>query len=293
MKLTTIFYYTDEFCKLFEQETKVRVLSSGKNKRDRKCSLILSEVMTILTYYHYSGYKTFKDYYEKCPDLRPAFHGMPSYNRFLELQQKAMIPLMIFAKLQSTGAITGVSFIDSFPLKVSHVKRASSHKTFNGLARKGKTSVGWFYGFKLHLIINHRGEILSFTITSGNVADNNAQLLEQLTEKMNGKIYGDKGYLTKPPVFEKLYNKGVHLITKIKCNMKNKLMEMHDKIMLRRRGVVESVGAVIKEDFNIEHSRYRNPSTLYINVFAGLIAYAFRDNKPSICLAKSGALTAW
>jgi len=282
MKLTTIFYYTDEFCKQFEKEFNVRILSDGNDKRERKQSLTLSEVMTIAIYYHCSGYKTFKDYYTKSVELKSAFPTMPSYNRFIELQQKAAMPLSIFARLQSRGECNGFSFIDSFPLRVSHEKRTYSHKTFRGLAAKGKTSTGWFYGFKLHVVINTKGQIIDFQITPGNIADNNACIIEKLMQKVRGKVYGDKGYLLNPNLFQKLYSGGVHVVTKIKKNMKNKLMNLSDKILLKKRGIIESVGAVFKEDLNIEHSRYRAPITLFINVFTALIAYSFREKKPTI-----------
>lgn len=292
MELTTIFYYADEFCKFFEKEFNLRVLSDGRNLRKRSCSLILSEVIAIAVYYHQSGYKTFKDYYTKSAELKPAFPGMPSYNRFVELQQKALMPLALFAKLQSQGKCDGISFIDSFPLKVSHEKRISSHKTFRGLAARGKTSVGWFFGFKVHVIINSSGEVLDFTITPGNIVDNNTEVIEKMMQNIQGKVYGDKGYLVNPDLFQRLYSQGVHLVTKIRKNMKNKFMDIKDKLMLKKRGVIKSVGAVLKEDLNIEHSRYRSPITLFINVFCGLIAYSFRKNKPSIYKKNSRLLMA-
>jgi len=282
VELTTIFYYADEFCKFFEKEFKTRVLSNGRGLRKKAGILSLSEVITITTYYHQSGYKTFKDYYTRSAELEPAFTRLPSYNRFIELQQKALIPIALFAKLQSIGKCDGISFIDSFPLRVSNQKRISSHKTFRRLAARGKTSVGWFYGFKVHVIINGKGEILDFAITPGNVADNNAKIIEQMMQNVYGKVYGDKGYLVNANFFQKLYCKGIHLVTKIRSNMKNKLMDFGDKLMLKKRGLIESVGAVLKEDLNIDHSRYRSPITLFINVFSALIAYSFRKNKPSI-----------
>lgn len=282
MELTTIFYHTDEFCKLFEKEFNQNILSNGHGQRERAGSLQLSEVMTIVIYYHRSGFKTFKDYYTRSAELRLAFPTLPSYNRFIELQQKIIVPLGIFAKLQARGTCDGTSFIDSFPLAVSHVKRIPSHKTFHGVAARGKTSVGWFYGFKVHIIINGYGEIIDFEITPGNVADNNAKLIEKITEKVHGKIYGDKGYMLNAELFEKLYCKGIHLVTKLRKNMVNKVMELKDKIMLKKRGVIESVGAVFKEDLNIEHSRYRSIASLFVNVCSALIAYSLGKKKPSI-----------
>ena len=208
---------------------------------------------------------------------------MPSYNRFIELQKKVMVPLSIFTKLLAAeNECDGISFIDSFSLSVSHPKRISSHKTFRGLAKRGKTSVGWFYGFKVHLLINGHGGMLDFFITRGNTADNNQQVIEKITQDVHGKIYGDKGYLLNSELIKKLYDKGVEFVTKMRSNMQNKLMDIRDKLILKKRGVIESVGAVLKEDLNIEHSRYRSPMTLFINVLAGLVAYAFRSKKPSI-----------
>jgi len=292
MNLTTIFYHVDEFCKLFEKEFAIKVLSSGKNIRNRKSSLNLSEVMTIVIYYQQSGYKTFKDYYTRNMELMSAFPNLTSYNRFVELQQKISIPLTIFTRLYALGNCDGTSYIDSFSLSVSHQKRISSHKTFNGLAARGKTSVGWFYGFKVHVIINGWGEIIDFCITSGNVVDNNTKVIEKITEKIYGKVYGDKGYLLNPELFQKLYSKSIHVVTKIRNNMKNKFMDVVDKIMLKKRGIIESVGAILKEDLNIEHSRYRSPRSLIINVFAALTAYAFRKKKPSIYKKSFFLLTA-
>jgi hypothetical protein len=142
--------------------------------------------------------------------------------------------------------------------------------------------MGWFYGFKLHTIINRKGELLNFAITQGNISDNNEAVIEKLMQNIHGKICGDKGYLLNEDLFQKLYCKGIHIITNIRKNMKNKFVDLGDKIMLKKRGIIESVGAIFKEDLNIEHSRYRSPLTLFINFFSGLLAYSFRKNKPSI-----------
>lgn len=282
MELTTIFYHTDEFCKLFEKEFKIRVLSDGKGKRQRGTALSASEIMTILIYYHNSKFKTFKDFYTQKEELKSAFYPLPSYNRFIELQQKIFMPLALFAKFMSANPCDGISFIDSFSLPVSHQKRISSHKTFRGLAKRGKTSVGWFYGFKVHIVINRYCEIIDFTITPGNVADNNPKIVEQLLANTWGKIFGDKGYLINQNLSQKFYLEGKELVTKIRNNMKNKLMSLSDKLMLKKRGIIETVGAILKEDLNIQHSRYRHPTTLFLNVCAALIAYSFRPKKPSL-----------
>jgi hypothetical protein len=282
MKLTTIFYHTDEFCKLFEKKLKGRALTNGKNIRARKISLKLSEVMAIMIYYHDSHYKNFKSYYKYCEEVKQAFPRMPSYNRFVELQQQAMDALLIFAKIQTSKKAEGNFFIDSFPLRVSHVKRITQHKTFKGLAKRGKTSLGWFFGFKLHLVISDRGELVDFDITPGNVADNNVQVIERLTDNIKGTVYGDKGYLLNQDLLKKLYSRGVKMISKAKANMKPKIMDISDRLMLKKRGIVESVGSLLKQNLNIEHSRYRSPLSFLTNVLSALGSYIFRENKPSI-----------
>lgn len=287
--LETIFYHIDEFNKQFEKDFNTRLLSSGENKRKRSFSLTASEVMTITLFYHYSGYKTFKDYYEKhvlCY-MRDDFKGLVSYNRFLELRNKVVAPLTIFLQLTSLkikedNEHLGVSFIDSFSLEVCHIKRASSHKTFAGSAAKGKTSTGWFFGFKVHIVTNPCGEIIACAITPGNVADNNRNILMLLTKGILGKIFGDKGYLVNEQVRRELANKGVHIVTKLRKDMKNKLMPLEDRLLLKKRGIIESVGSVLKETFSLEHSRHRSYAGFLSHVISTLVAYFFKPNKPSI-----------
>jgi hypothetical protein len=285
--LTTLFYHTDEFCKVFEKE----MHGNGWRERKKGSELILSEIMTICIYYHCSGYKTFKDYYKKevLVNMQTAFKGLVSYNRFIELKKMTVLPMALFLKL-NMGSCTGVSFIDSFAVKVCHNRRIYSHKVFKGTAQRGKTSVDWFYGFKVHFVINHVGEIVDFYITPGNVADNNTEVLNRITQDICGKLIGDKGYIVKPEFYEQLYQKGIQLITKIKKGMKNKLMDTADKLLLRKRGTIESCIGILKEVFSIEHSRHRSPTNFLSHLFSALVAYCFRPNKPSIlgsrrCLA--------
>ena len=286
MLLTTIFYEIDDFCKAFEKQFKLRLLTDGAGKRNRKFSLQLSELMTILVFYHLSGYKTFKDYYVKhvLVHMKSDFPQLVSYNRFIELKKKALLPLLIFMQLKSLKSCSGISFIDSFSLAVCHNRRIYSHKTLKGLAQRGKTSVGWFYGFKLHLVINHLGEASSCYITAGNVSDNSEIVLIELTKKLYGKLFGDKGYIVNRELFEKLFIKGLQIITKLRKNMKNKLLLLEDKLLLQKRGLIESVGGILKESLSLEHSRHRSILGFFIHIIATLVAYGFREKKPSIML---------
>ena len=191
--------------------------------------------------------------------------------------------LAIFLKTCCLGKCTGISYIDSTPLRSCHIKREKQHKVFKGIAQKGQCSLGWFYGFKLHIIIKDRGEILDFIITPGNVDDRKPLNDMDLHKRIFGKLYGDKGYISKD-LFEKLFVDGVHLITKIKKNMKNSLMLLQDKIALRKRALIETVNDELKNICQIEHTRHRSFENFTTNLLSGLIAYSFFDKKPSINL---------
>lgn len=191
--------------------------------------------------------------------------------------------LAIFLKTCCLGKCTGISYIDSTPLRSCHIKREKQHKVFKGIAQKGQCSLGWFYGFKLHIIINDRGEILDFIITPGNVDDRKPLNDMDLHKRIFGKLYGDKGYISKD-LFEKLFVDGVHLITKIKKNIKNSLMLLQDKIALRKRTLIETVNDELKNICQIEHTRHRSFENFTTNLLSGLIAYSFFDKKPSINL---------
>lgn len=252
-------------------------------------SLSLSEIMTICTLFHLSGYRTFKAYYTRL--IREQYHQffpkLVSYNRFVELMPYAAIPLTLFIQHQgSHSAHTGISFLDSTTLDVCDNHRISQHKVFQGIAQRGKSSTGWFYGFKLHLIINDLGEILSFCLTPGNVDDRNRKVIHHLTKELYGKVFADKGYVSQA-LFEELLQEGIELITKQKKNAKQpKLMKLTDKVLLRKRAVIESVNDFLKNICQIEHSRHRSRCNFVVNLVSGLAAYSFLPKKPSIYTGK-------
>ena len=284
-KITEIYFIIDEFCKELEKTKEGHLLSqeNGLKRRNRKFKLTDSEVICILTLFHLSGFrklKTFYIYFVKI-HLKSEFPETVSYNRFVELQQKALLPMALFLKTCCLGDCTGVSFIDSTPLRVCHIKREKQHKTFKDIAQKGQCSIGWFFGFKLHLISNDKGEILDFMLTPGNVDDREPLKDKNFHNRVFGKLFGDKGYISKD-LFEQMFVDGVHLVTKIRKNMKNCLMLMNDKIMLRKRVIIESINDFLKNECNIEHTRHRSFNNFVTNMLSSLIAYSFFDKKPSI-----------
>lgn len=283
--LVETFYHADEFCKELEKQVKFFKFPANR-LRQRSYALTLSEIIAINIYYSFSGYKNFKDYYcnHVLVSLNSDFKNLVSYNRFVELQQKAYFPLMLFFKTFCLRQYkcTGISFIDSFSLKVCHNRRISSHKVFKKFARRGKTSVGWFFGFKVHFVINEYGQILSLYVTPGNISDNNSKVLKTLSKDLLGSLFGDKGYIVGKEMQSYLQNKGIRLITKIKKNMKNKFMYIRDKLLLRKRGIIESVIGILKNIFSIEHTRHRNIFNFLTHIFSTLIAYTLRKKKPSL-----------
>ena len=286
-KVTEIFFIIDEFDKNFEKIVSDHSLvqNTDLKQRNRKSTLSDSEVMTILILFHSGHYRDLKHYYinHVKNHMKSEFPETVSYNRFVELQKKVVVKLAIFLKMFCLGKCTGISYIDSTPIRVCHIKREKQHKVFKGLAQKGQCSLGWFYGFKLHLIINDKGEILDFIITPGNIDDRKPLSDMNLHKRIFGKLFGDKGYISKD-LFEKLFIDGVHLITKIKKNMKNSLMLLQDKIALRKRALIETVNDELKNICQVEHTRHRSFNNFIINLLSGLIAYSFFDKKPSINL---------
>lgn len=285
LKLIEIFCNCDDFCNLFEESIGQKLLPMHLSPAGAKLpgSLSMSELMCIEISYHLQGAKCFKYYYANFVEvhLKGYFPGLVSYNRFVQLKPRIMLYLFCFILAFRLGRGTGTYYVDSGKLAVCHNLRIHSHKVFKGIARRGKTSTGWFYGLKLHLIVNHVGELVSFIITPGNVADNNLGLGLKLCRNLCGKLFGDKGYISQK-LQEGLARQGLFLVTKAKKNMKGRLVSAQDNMLLGKRGVIESVIDILKHICDIEHSRHRSPINAIVNVMAGLAAYSFLDHKPSI-----------
>lgn len=280
--LVEVYYWIDEFCLKFVPWWKNQLLQSGACQRQKSCSLTTSEIITIVVMFHVLRFRDFKTYFTQFVSKfwRKEFPGLVSYNRFVELMGLSVVPIYALAKMCCVPC-TGTSFVDSTTIKVCHNKRIHHHKVFRESARRGKTSMGWFFGFKLHLVINESGGMVDFLLTPGNVADVSEKVMTKITMKLFGKLFGDKGYLSRK-IFRLLFSKGIELITKIKSNMKNVLMSVTDKLLLRRRAVIESVNDQLKNIFQIEHTRHRSKTNFLVNLFSGLIAYAFSPKKPSL-----------
>jgi hypothetical protein len=215
LRLIDIFIVCDDFCNALthwqQQQGCLPTVKAGE--------LADSEMLAITIFYHYSGAKCFEYYYRDWVLLRMPtyFPQLISYERFVARMPRLLPGLFVLLKwLCACSQRTGFYIIDSKPLPVCHNRRIEQNRVFAGLAARGKSSMGWFYGFKAHLVINQYGELVNFVLTPGNVADNNAAVLEEVLGGLQGQCIGDRGYLTK--LFAEFYQRGLQLITKLRRN---------------------------------------------------------------------------
>ncbi len=282
MSLLELFCDVDDFWQGFVSQWHQQLLEQDTMKRVRQTQLSESEIMTIIIHFHQSGYRNFKSYYTKhvMEHLHSAFPDLVSYQRFVALMPRVGIPLLAYLQ-HCKGQCTGLSFVDATSIAVCHNKRISRHKVFDGFAERGKTTMGWFYGFKVHLVVNERGELLAFQLTAGNVDDRKPLL--DMTKALFGKLFGDKGYISQK-LFEQLFANNIQLITMVRKNMKNRLVLLEDKLLSRKRSIIETINDQLKNISQIEHSRHRSVNNFFVNLVAGLIAYCHQDKKPSLNL---------
>jgi Transposase DDE domain len=281
-QLIAMFCDIDDFCKGFEPRYTQRLLQNGQRQRIRQSQLSLSEIMTIIVYFHRSHYRDFKHYYTTyvATYLRPYFPALVSYSRFVELMPRALVPLCGYLHTRK-GRCTGITFVDSTSLAVCHNRRISRHKVFAGYATRGKSSMGWFFGFKLHLMVNDEGELLACRVTTGEV--NDQVPVRRLARGLWGQLFGDRGYISQV-LHQALWAQGVVLITLLRRNMKPRLMRLWDRLLLRKRFLIETVNDQLKNVSQIEHSRHRSLAGFMVNLVSGLIAYTFQPKKPSLGL---------
>lgn len=281
-KITEIYYQIDEFHKKYVQTLEASTIKSPK-LRNRKFRMSDSEIMCILILFHLSGYRCLKHFYLRHVQvhLKDLFPNLVSYNRFVELQSKVAVALTCFLKTCQLGECTGITFVDSTTIKVCRNQRIHNHAVFKDIAERGKSSMGWFYGFKLHLICNEKGEILNFTFTIGNVDDRKPLIATNLLRGVFGKLFGDKGYIGEK-LFKELFFNGIHLVTTVKRNMKERYRTLNDRIILRKRAIIETINDELKNSCQIEHTRHRSFNNFIMNALSAISAYCFLPKKPAI-----------
>src|SRR6201995_1440533 len=280
-RLVEDFCQFDDFCQAFYPRWEALLLRQGAQlarRRGPQAGLADSEVMTILVLYHSSNFRHFKAFYEGIvrPLLRSAFPKAPCYARFIALTQHVWVPLTMFL-LTRMGRRTGIYYIDSTPLPVCHPRRINRHRVFAGLAGRGKTSVGWFFGFKLHLVFNHERQIVALKLTPGNVSD--TAPVSALTKGLVGKLFGDKGYIGKK-LAEELLGRGLTLMTRVRKNMKSLPVSLFDKALLKGRNVAETIIGHIKEFSSLRLPKHRSVVNAFTHIVAAIVAYQIDPLSP-------------
>jgi Transposase DDE domain len=279
-QLISIFCEIDDFCKEFDTLTKNKLLTGPHpGKRGPETGLAISEIMTILIMFHEVRFRDFKRFYTGFLEVywRGYFPNLPSYSRFITLMKRAIFPMTVFTQLKS-GKRTGIYYLDSSCLPVSHLKRSKRHKTFDQIAQYGKTSVGWFFGLKLHIVTNDRGELMAFKITKGNRSD--SQEAAFLLRQLEGLAFGDKGYISKK-LFDTLFSQGLKLITRKRKNMKKVPLSDYEQQLLNQRGIIETVIGHLKHHYQIWHTRHRSVLNAMTHLVSALAAYAIEPLKIS------------
>lgn len=279
MSILDLFCSVDDFWQEFAPQWERHLLTQGR-QRQRQGEMCPSEMLTILIYFHFSGMRNFKQYYTQYVAhwLRREFPIQLSYSRLLQVVPSLLTPLTVYLS-QQMGTCTGLNFLDSTSLAVCHPARIAAHRVFATQAARGKTSIGWFFGFKLHLVINDQGELLAFRLTPGNCDDRRP--VPHLLQGLFGKVFADKGYISQS-LREDLWRHGLQMITRVRKNMGNILMDLTDKLLLRKRALIESVYDHLKNLCQIEHTRHRSPVNFLVNLVCGLIAYSHLPHKPSL-----------
>ena len=281
-KLIEIYCFVDECVKILNEYYAENL---AEHYYVYKSGLSMSEMITIQILYHLSGYKTFEYFYNSLNYnyLHNYFPNIPNIKSFYERQKKTSVYLVgVLLMKISLSKKNGIFYIDSTKIEVCKASRMSRNKVFLNYAKKSKTSTGWFFGFKLHLVINELGEIVSYRITTGDVADNNLQLLQQLLSGLKGKCFGDKGYISS--LFSSFYENGLKIVTGLRANMKNQIIDLNEAKLLKKRGLIEAVNDILKSVCDLEHSRHRSVENAIQSMHCAVIAYSFLDNKPELIL---------
>ncbi len=253
-----------------------------ERKRKRKFIMSASEIITIVVLFHRSHATNLKSFYTE--DIRDKyqrdFPNMLAYKRLVE-RLLELAPLCLAVLELMTQECTGISYVDSTSLKSCHIKREHQHRVMASLAHKGRTSMGWFYGMKLHITINHRGELISFATTPGNVNDREPLKDGTLLKGLHGRIFADSGYISNE-LAEWLSQADIELIAKPTKQQKKVHISQENKRLLFMRSLVETVIGQLKTKCRLEHTRHRSINGFYANLATALMAYQFSDKKPRI-----------
>lgn len=275
ISLIELFCLVDDFCLAFEPEWNASLIGG----KPPSCELSMGEVLTILILFQMSGWRCFKYFYIYLLQChKQDFPKLLSYSRFVEIKGRYIVPLTSFLNYH-LAECSGISYVDSTPIKICHNKRIYTNRVFKGMAKRGKSTMGWFFGFKLHIITNEKGELLSAKFTKGNVDDRHP--IPNLCKNIKGLLFGDRGYISQK-LFDAMMKEGLRIVTALRTKMKPKLMLWGESELLKKRSMIESVFHILKDMLHVDHTRHRSPINFVVNLLGALCAYCLYPNKPSI-----------
>lgn len=276
--IITIFCRIDDFCNELDEYSAHQFIGEFSHKRGPEIRLSLSEIMTLLIGFQTLRFRSFKAFYSFSQEhWKVYFPQLVSYQRMVELIKLALGPLTLFTQLNS-GHRTGIYYVDSSALPVCLLRRQKRHKKFESIAKFGKTSMGWFFGLKLHLVINDKGQMIAFKITRGN--RNDAIEACSMLKVLEGMAFGDKGYLGKK-IFEELLAGGLKLITRKRKNMTQDKLSQYEQQLLDQRNLIETVFNHLKHHYQVWHTRHRSVINAMTHLIAALAAYVIEPLKLS------------
>jgi hypothetical protein len=277
--LIMIYCFVDDFMKGALVSIKHAIERPGKNRPPlKKHNLSLAELASLAIFRFFTGHRNWKDFYRHLKTYhKQDFPNIPDYKNFLEainmLSGLAMLMLQGFMNVfnRITGD-NGLKFTDSTKIEVCKIKREFSHKVCFGLASKSKSTMGWFYGFKLHIICNELMQILNLKITTA--TDDEREILEQMWNNIFGMIIADAGYVSKR-LEKKAWGLGKFLLTGVRANMK-KIMTETEHQLLKLRQLVETVFSVLKLRMGLETSLPRSPLGYFAHYIWCITAYQLK-----------------
>lgn len=288
MDIVELYVIIDDFCKKFMPKYLNLLKHKDLIRRNHPGLLSISEIILIVLLFTQSGYKYFKWFYENevMGEYKEYFKQLPSYNRFIELMPRSLpilLRLLNYLMYRARNSSLNIEYIDSTKIPVCHNKRTNSHKLFSGIAKIGKSTMGWFFGFKLHITCDTSGNLTSMAFTRGNTDDRKPVL--KLLRGFTGKVFADKGYVSSK-LTEHLQELGITLITQPKTNMKSRFMPANsfDVILHKKRSIIESVISILKGKLQLCHTRHRSLYNFVVHILSVLIGYQLLCNKPKIKL---------
>jgi len=279
-----IFDRIDDLLKAMSISLRRKLLADLKPKGGRPSGLSLPAILTLGIFRFATGVKDVKHYHRKLVSSYSQELGrIPNYGNFNALMNQAtpyVIFLLEWICYSNKSTSNGAYFLDATSLKVCENKRIFDHKVCEDIAQRGKSSMGWFFGFKLHVVCDSLGRLVSLLITPGNTDDRKFVL--KLLKGLKGLCVADAGYVSKKLMHE-LYEQGLLLLTDVRNSMKRLMSEaQHAVLKLRQR--IEGIFSCLKHRLKAEASIARSPLGYVSRCLYACLTFALSKELETIAL---------